>query len=382
MNAIIIPEKGGLQLQDITHYNLKNSGSEQDFRALAELAAFTCNCPVAAISLAGIKHQWSYTKSNASSYQTPVHDMFHAAALLPNEVLIITDIENDKRFTGIQACESYDSILFYAGTPIVTSAGVIAGSVFVMDTSPRENFTRQQRKALKSIAKLVLRLLELNVANRFVIRQAEGLIEEEKKMARLVISEQEAEKGLIAQKLQESFAQTLAATKLYLEFAEQSSGHKDQFIHKGLENISAVIDEIKNLCHTMVPTTLGNANPIEFLEDMVAEWETKNNIYIDFICGANLNSIDGNIGLALFRIIQQQLRLAAYCNAAKAEITIMEKEGIVVFFSMKGMNFVDADPRKELFINNINARVAMINGQMTIDSSLVDNDVMVIGIPG
>jgi signal transduction histidine kinase len=200
-------------------------------------------------------------------------------------------------------------------------------------------------------------------------------------MNHLIISEQETEKVFIAHKLQENFAQTLAATKLYLEFAEQSKGDKDEFIHKSLENISGVIDEIKYLCKTMVPSTLGNANPVELLEDMVVEWEAKHNICIDFTCGTSLQAVNGRTGLALFRIIQQQLKLVSCCDAQKAEISISEKDGINLYFTMHGIDFTGTDPQKELFINSISTWVDMINGKMTIDQTLSENDVMQISVP-
>ncbi len=52
------------------------------------------------------------------------------------------------------------------------------------------------------------------------------MIQAEKKANRLTISEQDNVNVFIADKLQENFAQTLAATKLYLEFAEASKNER------------------------------------------------------------------------------------------------------------------------------------------------------------
>jgi GAF domain-containing protein len=211
MNTTIFPL--GKTIQDIVYYDMPDPGTDQDFNALAELAAFSCNCPVAIISFTPIQKQWIHTKEISLSGLTPIHDVFYTTALCQGEVMVITDVANDERFAVAPSTANYSGIHFYAGTPVISTSGNLLGSVFVLDTEARGEFSSEHKAVLKSIAQLALRLLELNVANRLVVKQAGEMLEEEKKMTRLVISEQEAEKGFIAHKLQENFAQTLAASK-------------------------------------------------------------------------------------------------------------------------------------------------------------------------
>ena len=208
-----------------------------------------------------------------------------------------------------------------------------------------------------------------------------NLIEAEKRITRLAIFEQESERSFIAHKLQEDLAQTLAATKLYLEFAEQSSEQKDHLIKQSREAIKRVIEEIQYLCKTIVPSTVEIDKPVELLEEMVTEWQTKNNIRVDFLCMANLDQFDRDISLAVFRIVQQQLRIGVYCNAKKVAISILEKEGIHLYFSMEGMDFDNTDNQVDLWIRNIVTRVEMINAEMGFRNNLSVNDVMHIAIP-
>lgn len=215
------------------------------------------------------------------------------------------------------------------------------------------------------------------VSNDYLV----DLLETEKKIARLAIFEQECERSFIAYKLQEDLAQTLAATKLYLEFAEQSNDMKDHFIQRSKEAIGTVINEIQYLCRSMVPSTLEKNSPDELTEDMVAEWGVKNNIPIDFLCRADLGQVSGDISLAIFRIIQQQLRLGACCHAKEIAISIIEKEGIHLYFSMGGMDFINTDTQAELLIKNIITRVEMVSGEMRYMNNLSENDVMYITIP-
>jgi signal transduction histidine kinase len=207
------------------------------------------------------------------------------------------------------------------------------------------------------------------------------MLEAEKKNTLLALAEQDSEKGFLTHQLQENFAQTLAATKLYLEFAEISADEANHFIQKSRDSITQVITEINQLCRSLAPATVGNPDMAEVLQDMVAEWQSQNSIYIDFICHARLDELKGHGSLALFHIIQQQLKMATYCQASEVEISLLEKDGIVIYFHINGMNFNDPDQKKELFINHIQNRVFQLGGELSFETNLDPNDVMLITIP-
>lgn len=208
-----------------------------------------------------------------------------------------------------------------------------------------------------------------------------GFIETGKETTRLSIIEQESEKSFIAYKLQEDLAQTLAATKLYLEYAEQSEDDKNQLIRQSKDAISMVIDEITYLCRAIVPSTMKKNQPGELLEDMIAEWEIRNKTCIDFESTANLEHLDGDTTLTLFRIIQHQLRLASYCHASKAGIRIIEDDGLHLYFQMEKLSLAYSDPQKAFFITNIAARVEMAGGQIDPVDNLSAKDTMHIFLP-
>jgi signal transduction histidine kinase len=373
MNATTFSFEEDLHLQHPVYFDILHTLQENDFTRFLELAAFACNCPVAAIGLAGKEKKWFTTDKNLTGFAED--SSFYAHILSQDDVLVVTNTENDKRFNDKQG-------QFYAGVPILSTAHYRSGILCVMDTSPRTSFTDEQKNALKTIAHLIACLIELKVNNAMAIRDAHELVEAERKITRLTISDQDIEKEYLAYKLQENFAQTLAATKLFLEFAEQTPDRKDHFIQKSRTNISMVITEISDLCKSMVPANLGNPDMAEMLEDMINQWQAQNNIYVDFICGADLRKLKGHASLSLFNIIQQQLKLATYCNAKKAEISILQKKGVSVYFSITNMNFNNPDQQKELFLNNIYNRVALLNGQLSFESNFSENDIMHITIPG
>jgi|GEM_PF-7023352 len=125
-----------------------------------------------------------------------------------------------------------------------------------MDNNPKATLTQDQKDALKIIANQITYQFELRMRNKLIIQQADALVEVEKKVTRLVITEQESERKYIARELHENFAQTLAAIKLYIEFAEQSNDKSGLFIQKSKDNLVQIINDLRNLSHSMVSTTL------------------------------------------------------------------------------------------------------------------------------
>lgn len=351
---------------------------ENEFVRFLELATFVCRCPVAAIRFTVSENKFFITGKNLPAF---ADDASFCALVLAQEEVLVTDARKEDRLRNSRLVTRKPSVVFFAGVPIVNTEGKKLGVLSVMDTSPVNGFTTDQKNALKTIAHLVACLVELKVNNTIAIRDADAKIEAEKKITRLTLSDQDSEREYLAHRLQENFAQTLAATKLFLEYAEHATEKKDHFIQKSIHNIAGVIDEISHLCRSIAPASLSNPDTTEILEDMVAEWQLKHDIYIDFICQADLKYLEEYKSLCLFHILQQQLKLATYCQAKKAEISILSKEGILIYFNIKDMNFNDPDRQKELFINNIYNRVALLGGTLSFDSNLSENDIMLIRLP-
>lgn len=370
-----------LATKDLAYHDILDSTREFDH--FLELAAFACNCPVTAIRIADKEKHWLKASKDIQSLLLKERFSFWSELMEHDDITIVPDTRKDPRFAKGFLVKGPPRILFFAAAPIVSAGGQKLGCLCVMHTSAVKNFSEQQKNALKTIAHLAACLVDLKLNNHLSLQQADAMLQAEKKVNRLTISEQDNVNGFIADKLQENFAQTLAATKLYLEFAETSKNErKDHFIQKSRDSISTVIDEIRDLCKEMVPSNMGqHQDTIELLRDMVAEWESNRNIHIDFVCGTNLQHLRDHSWFILFHIVQQQLKLAAHCKAKKAEISIIEQDGLTLYFSLSEVSFAEPDATRELILNNIYTRVSMVNGQMLLDSTPEGGEVMRIVMP-
>jgi GAF domain-containing protein len=81
-----------------------------------------------------------------------------------DEVLVIEDVTKDPRFAGNPLLLE-KGIRFYAGAPLRTAAGLILGSLCVIDTKPR-TFSEEESRTLQSMADELMARVEAGAPGR------------------------------------------------------------------------------------------------------------------------------------------------------------------------------------------------------------------------
>ena len=75
---------------------------------------------------------------------------------------MVTDLSVDERFKDLPFVTGPPHFRFYAGTPLTTKRGINIGSLFVIDDRVRPELTASQVDFLGTVAKIVIRNMELN----------------------------------------------------------------------------------------------------------------------------------------------------------------------------------------------------------------------------
>ncbi|MDQ2823803.1 MAG: PAS domain-containing protein [Pseudomonadota bacterium] len=147
-----LAELDGLQILD--------TGPEEAFDAVTRMAAATFDVPVALISLIDDRRQWFKSGVGLNVSETAREYAFCAHAIAaPDEVLVVPDATQDARFVDNPLVTGRPNIRFYAGAPLVTSAGHALGTLCVIDDKPRD-LTLEQRGQLRAMAARVVAQLE------------------------------------------------------------------------------------------------------------------------------------------------------------------------------------------------------------------------------
>lgn len=133
---------------------------EPAYDAIVEVASQICGVPIALVSLIDRDRQWFKARVGLEAQETPRELAFCDHAIRePGALMEVPDARLDPRFAGNALVTGEPDIRFYAGMPLVTSAGEALGTVCVIDREPR-HLDAGQRAALASLAKLTTALIE------------------------------------------------------------------------------------------------------------------------------------------------------------------------------------------------------------------------------
>lgn len=111
---------------------------EQRFDRITEFAASEFDAPIALISLVDENRQWLKSRVGLDVCETSRDVAFCAHALLSREPLVVPDTLKDERFADNPLVVGMPHIRFYTGAPLVLPSGLIAGTLCIIDTKPRD----------------------------------------------------------------------------------------------------------------------------------------------------------------------------------------------------------------------------------------------------
>jgi signal transduction histidine kinase len=369
-----------MRLADLYSFGILDSEQEEDFSQLVELAANITNCQMAAISFIDKDRQWFKAVKNIGLKETRREDAFCHYTIQKDEVMLVADASQDPRFRNNPYVTGDPHINFYAGAPIGTSSGQKVGTVCVFDSGSNRQLSRFQLDALQTIANQVSRLMELRRKNKSLISYTNKLIEAEKALHRLSIKEEEQEKSFIANQLHENFAQTLAATKLYIEFAQTEKDLSESFLSKSKENIEHIINHIRLLCNYIKPIDQFQANAQLLIRELVEQWAANHRVDVDFTMDLN-EQLPAASGLAIYRLLQTVLPLTRTYRIQQLRLFIQQDLEIEISLQYRPQTNNVVDPAKLLLLKKSISMAQADGGQLLVSRTLEGRHHILIRLP-
>ncbi len=167
------PKGEETRLAVLGEYQILDTGPEQVFDDLAQMASAICRTPIALVSLIDAERQWFKARVGIPSAECAREVSFCAHAILQSDLFIIPDALKDPRFAASPLVANEPKIRFYAGIPLFTADGAHAlGTLCVLDFEPRE-LSGEQISGLQALARQAEALLEL-AHQRALVKKAEG----------------------------------------------------------------------------------------------------------------------------------------------------------------------------------------------------------------
>jgi len=150
-------------LAALNGYSILDTLPEKEYDDIAFLASQICGTPIALISLIDEKRQWFKSHHGFNATETPREVAFCAHAINDKgNILIVPDSREDIRFHDNPLVTGDPRVVFYAGVPLVNSAGHALGTLCVVDNKPN-HLNEGQVQALKALTSQLNKLLELRM---------------------------------------------------------------------------------------------------------------------------------------------------------------------------------------------------------------------------
>ncbi len=166
--------------------------------------------------------------------------------------------------------------------------------------------------ALISAGALVLNLSEH--------RSAEAKL---RALAREVVQSQEDERARLARDLHDGVSQSLVATKLLIESAQQEPAGAARLQELALQRLNSTLAEVRHLSHALRPALLDTLGLPAALQHLAGEFDAAGGTHFAAVVEGEEVGLPEAVNTALFRIAQEALNNAArHAQATTVTVTL------------------------------------------------------------
>ena len=149
------------RLSELEKYQFLDAPSDEYLDNLTKFVGQICEVSAAMISLVGKDRQWAKSIYGNSIYEETAREMsFCEHAIGGDEIYEVNDTLEHDLFSENPLVTDAPQIRFYAGAPLITTAGYKIGTLCVLDTEPRQ-LNSEQRDALCGMSHQIMNHLEL-----------------------------------------------------------------------------------------------------------------------------------------------------------------------------------------------------------------------------
>ena len=211
-------------------------------------------------------------------------------------------------------------------------------------------------------------------------------VEEEMRTSKAIINTQEKERQYIGAELHDNVNQILASSLLVLGMVKNEKmaiKAANEFIDKSKGYITDAIEELRKLSHELAPASFDNSSLKDAFESLLQSFNVNNRFNIKLHFDELCNSVNGNIQINLYRIMQEQIKnIVKYAEATKIEITVKQSGDAVnmrIFDNGKG--FDPKTSKNGIGLSNIKKRAESFSGKFILNSAPGKGCEIIVEIP-
>lgn len=183
MKPAPIPADEAERLATLKRYAILNTNRECAFDKITTLTSEIFDVPIALVSMIDADRQWFKSTHGIDIQETPRDLAFCAYTILEDSVSCIRDATLDPRYAEHPSVTGEIGLRFYCGAPLIADDGHRLGTICILDTRPRPEFSEKQCQHMASLASIVVEQLEMRSVTGDVQAEIEGRLQAQHKVA-------------------------------------------------------------------------------------------------------------------------------------------------------------------------------------------------------
>ena len=267
--------------------------------------------------------------------------------------------------------------------------GTMRGHGPFLTQTPADNATALQLFLLVTATPLMLLAVVIEEERRteHALRQS---YEQNQDLGGRLINAQEDERARIARDLHDDLSQQLAGVALIVSVLKRKVGKPgvesevEQTFATLQERTAAAATAVRNLSHELHPSVLKHAGLTATLRSHCADIERHHQVTVTFNPGDGLDSLDPDVALCLFRVVQEALtNVLRHARARTTCVSLMiTAESVELNVVDDGVGFAASErTRSGLGLRSIHERVRFMQGNVSVDSRPGEGTKVLVRIP-
>ncbi len=267
--------------------------------------------------------------------------------------------------------------------------GTMHGHGPFLAQTPAENATALQLFLMVTATPLMLLAVVIEAERRteHALRQS---YEQNQDLAGRLINAQEDERARIARDLHDDLSQQLAGVAIMLSGLKRKVGKPgaepevEQTFATLQDRTAAAATTVRNLSHELHPGVLKHSGLTATLRGHCADIERHHQVTVTFNPGDGLDSLDSDVALCLFRVVQEALtNVVRHARADSICVSVMTAtESVELNIVDDGVGFVASErTRGGLGLQSIHERVRFMQGHVGVDSRPGKGTKVLVRIP-
>ena len=168
-----------LQLLTVSNFIACDLENDSEILSIVEFASTIINSPFVGITILDDRYLYLKAGKGFQVCSFPRELSFCNYTAQQNNLLIVTDVFNDKRFANLPCVTGSPFLRFYAGAPLIRSDGQTMGTLFICDDKPN-CLDEQQQLILKILAGHIFKIMELRASTQLLENNKQELKLQEK----------------------------------------------------------------------------------------------------------------------------------------------------------------------------------------------------------